>query len=78
MSNKLNIGLAVGTILLGTVNALLIGVSALILSVFLLSRGRAVRGGVVAVFTDDRPACAWRQGPDHLYHATRSAFGRPR
>jgi hypothetical protein len=39
---------------------------------------RAVRGGVVAILTDDRPACAWRQGPDHLYHATRSAFGKPR
>jgi len=44
----------------------------------LVAAFRAVRGGVVAVFTDDRPACAWRQGPDHLYHATRSAFGRPR
>jgi len=44
----------------------------------LVAAFRAVRGGVVAILTDDRPACAWRQGPDHLYHATRSAFGRPR
>jgi hypothetical protein len=38
---------------------------------------RALRNGVVAIVTDDRPAYAWRSGPDHLYNATRSAFGRP-
>jgi len=47
---------SVGTILLGTVNALLIGVSALILSVFLLSRGRAVRGGVLSLLPVSRRA----------------------
>jgi hypothetical protein len=39
---------------------------------------RGLRDAVVAALTDDRPAFAWRQGPDHLYQATRSAFGRPR
>jgi predicted PurR-regulated permease PerM len=47
---------SVGAILLSTVNALLIGVSALILSVFLLSRGRAVRGGVLALLPPSRRA----------------------
>lgn len=47
---------SVGTILLGTVNAMLVGVSALILSVFLLSRGRAVRGGVLALLPVSRRA----------------------
>ncbi len=47
---------SIGTILLGTVNALLVGVSALILSVFLLSRGRAVRGGVLALLPVSRRA----------------------
>lgn len=40
---------SIGAILLGTVNAMLIGVSALILSVFLLLRGRAVRGGLLSL-----------------------------
>jgi predicted PurR-regulated permease PerM len=47
---------SVGTILLGTVNAMLVGVSALILSVFLLSRGRSVRGGVLALLPVSRRA----------------------
>jgi predicted PurR-regulated permease PerM len=47
---------SVGSILLGMVNAMLIGVSALILSVFLLSRGRAVRGGVLALLPVSRRA----------------------
>ena len=38
------IAYTIGTILLGTANAFLVGASALILSVFFLSRGRAVRG----------------------------------
>ena len=38
---------------------------------------RAVVQGVVAVFTDKRPARAWCPGPDRLYQATRAAFGRP-
>jgi predicted PurR-regulated permease PerM len=49
---------SVGTILVGTVNAMLVGVSALILSVFLLSRGRAVRGGVLALLPVSRRAKA--------------------
>jgi predicted PurR-regulated permease PerM len=49
---------SVGTILLGMVNALLVGISALILSVFLLSRGRAVRGGVLALLPVSRRAKA--------------------
>ena len=49
---------SVGTILLSTVNAMLVGVSALILSVFLLSRGRAVRGGVLALLPVSRRAKA--------------------
>jgi predicted PurR-regulated permease PerM len=49
---------SVGTILLGTVNALLVGVSALILSVFLLLRGNAVRGGVLALLPVSRRAKA--------------------
>jgi hypothetical protein len=44
----------------------------------LVSAARRLRNAVVAALTDDRPAYAWRQGPDHLYQATRSAFGRPR
>jgi hypothetical protein len=44
----------------------------------LMIAARRLRDVVVAVLTDDRPAYAWRQGPDHLYQATRSAFGRPR
>jgi predicted PurR-regulated permease PerM len=47
---------SVGTILLGMVNAMLVGVSALILSVFLLARGRAVRGGVLALLPVSRRA----------------------
>jgi predicted PurR-regulated permease PerM len=47
---------SIGTILLGTVNAFLVGASALILSVFLLSRGRAVRGGVLALLPPSRRA----------------------
>jgi predicted PurR-regulated permease PerM len=49
---------SIGTILLGTVNAFLVGASALILSVFLLSRGRAVRGGVLALLPPSRRARA--------------------
>ena len=49
---------SVGTILLGTVNALLVGVSALILSVFLLSRGHAVRRGILALLPVSRRAKA--------------------
>ena len=49
---------SIGTILLGTVNAFLVGASALILSVFLLSRGRAVRGGVLALLPPSRRAKA--------------------
>jgi predicted PurR-regulated permease PerM len=49
---------SVGTILLSTVNAMLVGVSALILSVFLLTRGRAVRGGVLALLPVSRRAKA--------------------
>ena len=45
---------------------------------FLVAALRWLRDAVVAALTDDRPAYAWRQGPDHLYQATRSAFGRPR
>ena len=37
----------------------------------------AIFRGVVAVFTDKRPARAWCPGPDRLYQATRAAFGRP-
>ncbi len=47
---------SIGTILVGTVNAFLVGASALILSVFLLSRGRAVRGGVLALLPPSRRA----------------------
>jgi predicted PurR-regulated permease PerM len=47
---------SIGAILLSTVNAMLVGVSALILSVFLLSRGRAVRGGVLALLPPSRRA----------------------
>jgi predicted PurR-regulated permease PerM len=49
---------SVGSILLGTVNAMLVGISALILSVFLLARGRAVRGGVLALLPAPRRAKA--------------------
>ncbi len=49
---------SVGTILLGTMNAFLVGVSALILSVFLLSRGRAVRGGILALLPVSRRGSA--------------------
>ena len=49
---------SIGTILLGTVNAFLVGASALILSVFLLSRGRAVRGGILALLPVSRRAKA--------------------
>jgi predicted PurR-regulated permease PerM len=45
---------SIGTILVGTLNAFLIGASALILSVFLLSRGREVRGGILALLPPDR------------------------
>ena len=47
---------SIGTILLGTVNAFLVGASALILSVFFLSRGRAVRGGLLALLPVSRRA----------------------
>jgi hypothetical protein len=42
----------------------------------LVAAWRGLRGALVAALTDNRPAYAWRQGPDHLYQATRSAFGR--
>jgi predicted PurR-regulated permease PerM len=48
--------MSIGTILLGTVNAFLVGASALILSVFLLTRGRSVRGGVLALLPTSRRA----------------------
>jgi predicted PurR-regulated permease PerM len=47
---------SVGNVLIETFNALLVGVSALILSVFLLSRGREVRGGVLALLPVSRRA----------------------
>jgi len=49
---------SVGNIVLGTLNAFLIGASALILSVFLLSRGREVRGGMLALLPVSRRAKA--------------------
>jgi predicted PurR-regulated permease PerM len=45
---------SLGTILVNTANALLIGVSALILSVFLLSRGREIRGGFLGLVPPSR------------------------
>jgi predicted PurR-regulated permease PerM len=45
---------SIGSILVGTMNAFLIGASALILSVFLLSRGREVRGGIIALLPPSR------------------------
>jgi predicted PurR-regulated permease PerM len=45
---------SLGSILVGTLNAFLIGASALILSVFLLSRGREVRGGILALLPPRR------------------------
>jgi predicted PurR-regulated permease PerM len=47
---------SLGTILVGMVNAFLIGASSLILSVFLLSRGREVRGGILALLPPARRA----------------------
>jgi predicted PurR-regulated permease PerM len=53
------VGLAsIGNILIGTANAFLIGASALILSVFFLSRGRQIRGGVLALLPVSRRAKA--------------------
>lgn len=49
---------SIGTVLVETFNAFLVGASALILSVFLLSRGRAVRGGVLALLPVSRRAKA--------------------
>jgi predicted PurR-regulated permease PerM len=49
---------SLGLILVGTLNAFLIGASALILSVFLLSRGREVRGGILALLPPRRRAKA--------------------
>ena len=49
---------SIGNILVSTANAFLVGASALILSVFLLSRGRAVRGGVLALLPPSRRAKA--------------------
>ncbi len=40
---------SIGAILLSMVNALLVGISALILSIFFLSQGHAVRGGNAGV-----------------------------
>jgi predicted PurR-regulated permease PerM len=45
---------SLATILVGTLNAFLIGASALILSVFLLSRGREVRGGLLSLLPPAR------------------------
>jgi predicted PurR-regulated permease PerM len=45
---------SIGSILVGTMNAFLIGASALILSVFLLSRGREVRGGLIGLLPPSR------------------------
>lgn len=51
------VGLAsIGNIVLSTLNVFLIGASALILSVFLLSQGREVRGGVLALMPVSRRA----------------------
>lgn len=47
---------SIGTIVVGTFNAFLVGASALILSVFFLSRGRAVRGGLLALLPVSRRA----------------------
>ena len=47
---------SIGTIIFGAFNTVLIGASALILSVFLLSRGREVRGGVLALLPVSRRA----------------------
>jgi predicted PurR-regulated permease PerM len=49
---------SIGSILLSTVNAMLIGISALILSIFFLSRGRAVRGGILELLPPLRRAKA--------------------
>jgi predicted PurR-regulated permease PerM len=49
---------SIGAILLSTVNAMLIGISALILSIFFLSRGRAVRGGILELLPPSRRAKA--------------------
>ena len=49
---------SIGNIVLSTLNAFLIGLSALILSVFLLSQGREVRGGVLALLPVSRRAKA--------------------
>ena len=45
---------SIGTILIGTANAFFVGASALILSVFFLLRGRAVRGGLLALLPVSR------------------------
>jgi predicted PurR-regulated permease PerM len=47
---------SIGNIVLSTLNAFLIGASALILSVFFLSQGREVRGGVLALLPVSRRA----------------------
>jgi predicted PurR-regulated permease PerM len=49
---------SIGSILLSTANAFLVGASALILSVFFLSRGRAVRGGLLSLLPPSRRAKA--------------------
>jgi len=49
---------SIGAILVGTANAFLVGASALILSVFFLARGRAVRGGMLALLPVSRRAKA--------------------
>jgi predicted PurR-regulated permease PerM len=49
---------SIGTILLDTANAFLVGASALILSVFFVSRGRSVRGGLLALLPVSRRAKA--------------------
>jgi predicted PurR-regulated permease PerM len=45
---------SIGTILFTTANVLLIGLSALILSVFLLARGREIRSGVLSLMPPSR------------------------
>lgn len=49
---------SIGTIIISMVNAMLIGISALILSIFFLSQGHAVRGGMLALLPLTRRAKA--------------------
>jgi predicted PurR-regulated permease PerM len=61
---------SIGTILFGAFNMVLIGASSLILSVFLLSRGREVRGGVLALLPVSR-----REKTNALLVEVASIFG---